>query len=196
MAALSVIRIISLSKIVIIRLTWCSQTLLEWPPQSQSENWILVRKKNKIISSIPHFFGTCCFAKSGKSARSDTPGPRADPPKLMIRKMGDDYQIIQWNSPSVKLRHQQLWQKSDTPNIKASYWQYLMTMWFSATYLNIPHFLFSSPSSLQKCLSFSSSPISFERIQFPFLIVQLNFFCFLFTFVIISRFSSKLPLCT
>ena len=26
---------------------------------------------------------TCCFANSGKSARSDTPGPRAEPPKLI-----------------------------------------------------------------------------------------------------------------
>ena len=43
-----------------------------------------------IIITIIHYhiaiitaIKTCCFANSGKSARSDTPGPRAEPPKLI-----------------------------------------------------------------------------------------------------------------
>ena len=70
-----------------IWLTWYSRTLLEWLPLSLSENYIVVKWTNSAClyhhsSSSLSLKRTCCLANSGKSARSDTPGPRAEPPKL------------------------------------------------------------------------------------------------------------------
>ena len=150
-------------------------------------------------------FETCCFAKSGKSARSDTPGPRADPPKLMIRKRGDDYdddhhQIIKWNSLRVKfvmIWNDNCGNSNDDKRltlfkIKASHWQLNI-------YNNDDNVIFSN---LLEYSSFSIfflllknvflfSPLPSLSSSFPLQTISLYFHFYLFPtiqFAILSNF--------